>query len=159
MLSDAYELIKAKMQPTLHLFGAENIAGSHSSSRVVWVPSEDEIGPPMKVGQNPKAVYSRAAGADLYIFGFVQGGDKYAQHKVTEQLLHAVLAALHDEVSGNLTFDRVRWGLRQQDQWLTFGGACVLPVFIGVPVTEAVRPTAKPTDMEPLETEVLPVVE
>lgn len=159
MLFDAYKLIKAKMPQVSHFFGAENIAGSHSASRVVWVPSEDEIGPPMKVGQNPKAVYSRAAGADLYILGFVQGGNKEDQHIATETLLHQVLVILHQEMSGTLSFDRVRWGLRQQDQWLTFGGACVLPVFIGVPVTEAVRPTAKPTEMEPIEGVFVPPAE
>lgn len=159
MLFDAYKLIKSKMSLVPHLFGAQNIAGSHSTSRVVWVPSEDEIEAPMKVGQNPRAVYSRNAGADLYIFGIVPNGDKDAQHIATEALLHAVLVVLHDEMSGSVSFDRVRWGLRQQDQWLTFGGACVLPVFIGVPVTEAARPTAKATEMEPIETEVLSLVE
>lgn len=156
MLFDAYEIIKEKMPSVPHLFGAHHIAGSHSRSCVVWVPSEDEIGPPMNVGQNPKAHYSRAAGADLYIFGISGTGSKEANHKATELLLHEVLVKLHEEYSGNISFERIRWGLRQQDQWMTFGGACVLPVFIGVPVVELARPTATPKAMEPMETAILP---
>lgn len=155
-LFDAYEIIKGIMPTTDHFFGAEHIAGAHSKSRVVWVPSEDEIDAPMQIGQNPKAVYNRSAGADLWIFGIVLGGTKEDEYKATEALLHEVLIALHSEFSGSLDFERVRWGFREAGQWTTFGGACVLPIFVGVPVVEKQRPNVTIRAMEPIVTEVLP---
>jgi hypothetical protein len=153
-LFDYYKKIKEKMRVE-HLFGAQHIAGSHSVSCVIWVPSEDEIGGVEPRSKQPKSVFNRAAGADIYIFGVdnLKKEDKDANHIATEDLLHEVLVCLHDNCESNLSFDRVRWGLRQQDQWLTFGGACVLPVYFDVPVCAKPLRTAKLKDMEPIDNE------
>jgi hypothetical protein len=156
MLVDYFELIKSQMRVD-QLFGAEHIAASYSKSRIVWVPSEDGVGPAKpRINQtNPKVTLNREAGVDLYIFGVdnLKKEDKLANHRATEALLDEVLAVIHEECIGNVGFEKVRWGLRQQDQWMTFGGACILPVYFDVPVCAKPQRTAKPTDMEPTDNE------
>lgn len=153
-LFDYYMKIK-KLMRVEHVFGAHHIAGNHSKSRIVWVPSEDEIGGVLPRANQSKSVFNRAAGADLYLFGVdpFKFTDKDANHIATEELLHELLVCLHENCEGNLAFDRVKWGIRQQDQWLTFGGACVLPVYFDVPVCGQSQRTATLKEMEPTQQE------
>jgi hypothetical protein len=58
-------------------------------------------------------------------------------------------------VGGSLAVDSAQWGVREQEKWLTLGNACVLSIAVDIPIVDKPLRTVTPTEMEPIETEVL----
>jgi hypothetical protein len=62
--------------------------------------------------------------------------------------LNDVLVHLHDEFSGSIEIADAQWSVQEQGQWLTFGGAVVLPIFVDIPIVPAERSQATPVELE-----------
>lgn len=134
-LVDLYKALAAKLPDVPQFYGARYLAAHTPPPRIVWVPAQDRFEEAHRNGRNPQAVLTRSAGLDLHIWGKAQGApDELADQEATELLLNDVLAALHDEVGGAFEATGALWGVREQDQWLTFGGAVVLQVLVDIPI-------------------------
>jgi hypothetical protein len=143
-LLDAFERLKELLPGVPHYFGAEHLAEHVNPPRVVWVPSRDTVEHAKRTARNPKNVLTRAAGADLWIWAISgDGSDRLENHRATEQLLNDVLALLYQEFSGSLAVNSVEWGRWQEGAWLNFGGSCVLPIQIDVPIVAPTQQTAE----------------
>ena len=93
--------------PVQSFIGEKYIAQNDTPPRLVWIPTTDTFGPPVKVGANPKAYATRVAGVDCAVWGEDLGK--------TEQMVNDLIVALHREC-----LSRGNYELRGAE-WITAG--------------------------------------
>lgn len=98
------------------LVGPEFLRHEHSPPRVVFVPTRGAIDPTMRTGDTPafaaagtgRSLHTRKCGCEVHVWGdpAAFGGDGY---RATEELLHAVLRALHRVGVGSRDVSEEAW--------------------------------------------------
>jgi hypothetical protein len=146
-LVDVFQAFEKALPGLSHAYGGEHVAENAGSNRLVWVPSNDAFAAPVGPRINPAPLYSRRAGCQLYIWG-VDGGDRLANYRATEALLHLAIATLKDIAKADLQLDGVSWGMLEEGGWTSFGGGCVLRFSVGLPVAAAPKREAQVTKTE-----------
>jgi len=83
--------------------GEKFIAQNDTPPRLVWIPTADSFGPPVKVGANPKSYATRVAGVDCAVWG-----EDLAK---TEEMVNDLIVALHQQClsRGNYELRGAEW--------------------------------------------------
>ena len=118
--------------------GAREVPKMDRPPRIVWVPTKDAFGRPVKGGFNPRPLYSRRAGLEAHLWGL--------DLEMTENLLHGLVRVLHSLTHGSVEVADAIWG---QPEWLQQGWACVLSLGFDLPVTNEIVPTATISSIVP----------
>lgn len=130
------------------LVGPEYLRHEHSPPRVVFVPTRGTIDPTMRIGDSPafsaagtgRSLHTRKVGCDVHVWGdpAAYDGDGYL---ATEELMHAVLRALHRKGVGSRAVGEEEWNDETLD--IKYGRELVFrfTAFIPVPAVSS-RKTA-----------------
>jgi hypothetical protein len=94
-------------RPVPSFIGEKYIAQNDTPPRLVWIPTADSFGPPVKVGANPKSYATRTAGLDCAIWG--------PDLATTEAMANDLIVALHQQC-----LSRGNYELRGAE-WITAG--------------------------------------
>jgi hypothetical protein len=134
--SDAGAASGTHTVPLPSFVGEKYEAGHGTPPRLVWVPTDDTFGAPVKIGANPKAVRTRHAGADCIVWG--------GSLAATEQLVNDLVYAAHKALQHAwYSVDHGRWD--SKGELTNQGIACVLGWTFQIPI---VGPAAVATTPE-----------
>ncbi len=129
------------IKPIPSYIGEMYVNQNDSPPRLVWIPTTDSFGPPVRIGQTPRALRGRVAGLDCAVWGPIDQpspADPLADLTGTEELLRQVVVALHQEMRARfgdgetLDISGAEW--LQPGQITNRGMVCLLRLALKVPV-------------------------
>ena len=116
--------------------GEKYIAQHDTPPRLVWIPTTDSFGPPVKVGANPRSYATRVAGVDCAVWGEDLGK--------TEEMGNDLIVALHRVCvsRGNYELRGAEWVTA--GEFLNNGIVYLLRLAFEIPIVDRPAAVARP---------------
>ena len=122
------EILKRDPDVTIEL-GAQRLHDHTAPPRILWVPSEDEYGPPVSKGERPVSMpgsaFTKLAGFDIHVWG--------ADETATEELNRLFIEVCHLCIGGAFDIKSGSW--EKDGETAENGIEYVLLITLKLPVT------------------------
>jgi hypothetical protein len=145
LIADLQEFLVAALPRTDVLVGARHLGANAAPPRVVVVPTTDQIGAPLKVGTNPRQLFSADTGIAVHLWGKTYGD--------AVDMRDATVRAARARAFASLQVRGAGWLNPLQDAWIKAGEVYVLELSLPIPITEATaKLVGRATSVEPITT-------